>query len=484
VNARSLKFRLVVWYAGSLTILFIAFAIINYTSLRHEMERAVRSALSRRARHVALAVERSAPDWEALAVEIHSRFTPEANNRFTRVTVDGVVQYVSGVPEDQSFDPATVPPAPRTAVPQETFARRDLPDGRQLYVHVLPITEKGFQLIIEGGASAEPIDEALRQRINALAIGLALLSLVAGAGGFVLLQRALGPVDQIIQSAERISSRNLDERLPVPDTGDELHRLSVALNHMIRRLEEAVQQNRRFLADASHELRTPLAILQGELDAVMDKARAGQPVGETIDIIASAQEELERLRKIVETLFALSRLDAGEAQAERVPVNLGELAATTAEQMCLLAEDKQIAIACECPLNVVVQGDRARLKQVLVNLLDNAIKYTPAGGHVKVRVSARNGAAVAEVTDDGLGIPPEALPHVFERFFRVDKARSRSLGSAGLGLSIVKAICAAHEGRVEVQSQPGKGTRFTVELPLSDAPELAASAATVTTRHR
>ena len=249
----------------------------------------------------------------------------------------------------------------------------------------------------------------------------------------------------------------------MPKTRDELERLSLALNNMIRRLEESFQHNQRFLADASHELRTPLTILQAELEAMLARIKND---AELQDVAASALEELERLRNIVESLFAISRLDTGEAMNKSEPFDLGELVTSTADQMSLLAEDKRISITCDAPEPLIVQGDRARLKQVAVNLLDNAIKYTPEGGAIHVRTSAQQNRAVLEVADNGIGIPDEALSHVFERFYRVDKARSRQLGGAGLGLSIVKSICAAHSGRVDVESKEGQGSRFTVELPL------------------
>jgi len=166
-------------------------------------------------------------------------------------------------------------------------------------------------------------------------------------------------------------------------------------------------------------------------------------------------------------LFALSRLDAGEAQTEWTRFDLADLARTTAEQMSLLAEDKGIAIACDVQRTAPVEGDRARLKQVVVNLLDNAIKYTPEKGVIQLNVGTVNGHAVLEVADNGIGIPPEALPHVFERFYRVDQTRSGDPGSAGLGLAIVKSICTAHGAEVEVQSRVGGGSRFRVKLPLS-----------------
>jgi len=339
-----------------------------------------------------------------------------------------------------------------------------MPDGKALFVVIVRKSSPGGQVVIEEGFSEGPIKATLHGWLTALVLGLVLLILGAVLGGFLLVQRALKPVDQIIGSAERLSSRNLSERLPVPGTGDELERLSIALNNMIRRLEDAFQQTRRFLADASHELRTPLTMMRAELEAIRDKKSTPADVREVAE---SGLEEVERLRKIVEGLFALSRLDAGEALERFVAFDLGEVAASTAEQMCLLAQDKEISLECAVEEKVIVEGDRARLKQVTVNLLDNAIKYTAHGGRINVRVAARDHTAVLEVVDNGIGISPEAVPHVFERFFRADKARSRELGGAGLGLSIVKSICTAHGGRVDVESKEGEGSRFTVELPLA-----------------
>src|SRR5579862_3139563 len=303
----------------------------------------------------------------------------------------------------------------------------------------------------------------LKKWLLFLATMLPVVLAIAVGGGFVLVKRALLPVDRIAASAERISSQNLSERLPVAQTGDEFERLSLALNRMIERLDAAFQHSRRFVADASHELRTPLAVLQGELESLV---RQPQFTPEWRDRVGSALEEVDRLAHIVEGLFAISRLDAGEAAAERVPLDLAQLVSATADQMSLLAEDKGIKVTCDASTGIWVEGDRARLKQVVVNLLDNAIKYTPQGGTVKLKVDRENGKAVLEVADTGVGIPTEALPRVFERFFRVDPARSRERGGAGLGLSIVKSICLAHHGKVEASSGPGGGSRFRVELPV------------------
>jgi len=206
-------------------------------------------------------------------------------------------------------------------------------------------------------------------------------------------------------------------------------------------------------------------MLQAEIEEIGKKMNE-QP--DARERAASALEEVERLRNIVEGLFALTRLDAGEALNQSEAFDLGQLAASTTEQMSLLAEDKSIVMDCDSCDAVTVQGDRARIKQVIVNLVDNALKYTPEGGRIRVGVSPSGGKAVLEVIDNGIGIPTAALPHIFERFFRVDKARSRDVGGAGLGLSIVKSICTAHSGDVRAESAEGKGSRLVVELPLAN----------------
>ena len=238
----------------------------------------------------------------------------------------------------------------------------------------------------------------------------------------------------------------------------------MSLNHMISRLEDALRSSKQFVADASHELRTPLTIMRGELESLAQDARLARDTRETL---GSVLEEVERLGEIVESLFALSRLDAGEAHAEWARFDLAELAATTAEQMSLLATDKNVSVECDSAPGVTVEGDRARLKQVVVNLLDNAIKYTPKGGRVRLSVRREGAFAVLDVADNGVGIPPEALPHVFKRFYRVDTSRSRAEGGAGLGLAIVRSICTAHGADVEVISTPGKGSLFRMRQPLA-----------------
>jgi heavy metal sensor kinase len=466
MNARSIRFRLIAWYASLLTCVFLLLAVLMFLGLRHYLEAGLGENQARRARQIAdtLLTDIRHSNESYLAGQIEALYAPEINDRFMRIThADGHVVYVSDAPKDQSFDSAGVPAL--TSMPAAGSLRKQkLPGGKTLLIAARAFRGvNGQRYLVEVGAPTTPIETMLSQLLIQLSIGLPIVVLAAIGGGFLLVGRALAPVGQIARKAEQITQHNLSERLPVPRTADELERLSVSLNHMIARLEEAVLNSKRFVADASHELRTPLTVLRAELESVVQDEAITLSMRETL---GSLLEEVERLAKIVERLFALSRLDAGEAQAEWVQFDLGKLATTTADQMSLLAEDKGIAVSCNVAEQITVEGDRARLKQVVVNLLDNAIKYTSRGGTVHLKVGSTNGHAVLEVADSGIGIPADALPHVFDRFFRVDKARGRDPGGTGLGLSIVKSICAAHGAEVEAESASARGSCFRVKLPL------------------
>jgi heavy metal sensor kinase len=470
VNTRSLKFQLIAWYAGLLTGGLTLLGIVTYVALENSLVGSLKENQLRRSRQVAQLVREEIQNQSLprAGQEVETRYAPEVNDRFFRISQqDGVLLYVSRAPKDQSFDPASLPP-PKW--PQETENARQvsLLGGRKMLItgHTLHMPG-GANYLVETGAPMDEVHSDLRKWLTFLALMLPVTALLALGGGYILVKRALLPVDQIASSAERITSLNLSDRLPVPHTGDELERLSLALNHMIERIEGSFQQTQRFVEDASHELRTPLTVLRGELESMAQDPQLAPDLREQV---GSVHEEVLRLTNIVEGLFAISRLDAGDAANEWLPFDLSQLVCSTADQMGLLAEDKNITVTCDATLGVWVEGDRSRIKQVVVNLLDNAIKYTPAGGLVTLTVKQENSKAVFEVVDNGIGIPPAALPRVFDRFYRVDSARSRAQGGAGLGLSIVKSICTAHHGRVEASSNPGQGSRFRVELPLVSSP--------------
>jgi heavy metal sensor kinase len=407
---------------------------------------------------------------ETIEGKIEEIYSPEKSNRFIRISQDnGKTVYVSGPPDDRTFDPATIPFIQNYS---DHISERIEPVGTKghLLIAGLVAPSGGSHYTIEMGAPTDQIDSALHKLIVTLLIGLPAVVVIAVVGGSVLVRRALHPVEILRGNAEKITFSNLSQRLPVDATGDALEHLAQTLNQMLERLDLAYQQASRFSADASHELRTPLTIMRGELESIEAEMRAQQLPMAFRERIGSVLEEAERLSTIVEGLFAIARLDAGEAKIEDVPCDLAALARSTTEQMQLLADDKRLAVTVvAAPEPVFVMGDAARLKQIIVNLLDNAIKYTLAGGALSIAVRAESNKAILHVQDNGIGIPAEALPHLFERFYRADKVRSRGTQGAGLGLSIIRAICQAHGGTIRIQSVEGAGTAVTVELPL--APE-------------
>jgi heavy metal sensor kinase len=470
VNTRSLRFRITAWYAGLLAGALLIFGVSVYLGLERYLNWNLQRTLGSDCRTIGTQLLSQHPfkrtDW--LETEINEAYAPEVNGHFIRVVEEGVgVLYVSGSPKDGAFDPSQVPlpKADETNRPRKvrlTGAQHLLIDTQQF------TTPDGSKFVVESGVPYQQIEVVLHGLLVTFAIYMPFIISLAVVSGYWLMRRSLQPVDEITKRAEGITSTNLSERLPVIRTGDELERLSVSLNRMIERLDQAFQHINRFSADASHELRTPLTILQLELEGIAQSHRLTPSL---TDQIGSALEETHRMSHIVENLLAISRLDAGEVKMDKTRLDLGHLAASTAEQMRLLAEEKLILFRSNVATNIHVEGDRSRLQQVIVNLVANAIKYTQEGGEVEVNVRADRGAAILEVSDNGAGISAHALPHVFERFYRADKARSRNSGGAGLGLAIVKAICTAHGAEIKVSSKEGHGSRFTVELPLLDVPE-------------
>ena len=467
MNTRSLRFRITAWYAGLLAGALISFGVSVYLGLERYLDWTLQRTLATECQTIGteLLSQLSAKDNSWLATEINEAYAPEVNGRFIRVVREGVgIVYISGAPKDGMFDPSRIPLPADTEKDGPRKIRFEA--GNRLLIDSIPLTTaNGNRFFVESGAPYNQVELVLHGLLRLFAIYMPFVVSLAVAGGYWLMRRSLAPVDEITRRAEGITSSNLSERLPVIRTGDELERLSTALNRMIERLDGAFQHINRFSADASHELRTPLTILQLELEGIAQNQRRDAALG---DQIGSALEETHRMSRIVESLLAISRLDAGEVKMDKTRLDLGDMAASTADEMRLLAEEKSIRIRTHVAISVHVKGDRTRLQQVIVNLIDNAIKYTQEGGMIEVSVSREGNAAVLEVSDNGPGIPIHALPHVFERFYRADKARSRANGGAGLGLSIVKAICAAHNSDVKVSSWEGRGSCFRVELPLLD----------------
>ena len=308
--------------------------------------------------------------------------------------------------------------------------------------------------------------EFLESVIAAFGLAIPLAILLASAGGYFLARRSLSPVVEMSTQAGRIGADNLHERLPVRNAQDELGHLAESFNSLLDRLDQSFEQQRRFMADASHELRTSVAILCGEADVTLSQpSRSPEDYRASLDILRA---EAKRLKHIVEDLFTLARADAGQHPLTISSFYLDELITECSRSMKTLAAAKQITLSCNAPKEMPIQADEALLRRMIVNLLDNAIKYTPPGGSVSVSCDAEDSRCVMSVRDTGQGIPLELQPRIFERFFRADRVRSRSGsdgGGAGLGLSISGWIVHAHGGKLELTRSDKDGSTFTVDLP-------------------
>ena len=456
MNSRSLVFRLGAWYTVLLGTTFILVGTATFFGLQHYLRFGLRDSLNRRSTQIEqiLLAAPASPASGTIAHEIELRGAPEFNNKFLRVTLlPGTLIYRSGPPADHSFDPIAVPQHLTAATVNE----------QHLMIRTSRLVAESGTYIVEFGVSTAPMEEVLRRLLDLLALLLPVLIVCAAAGGYGLVSWALRPVDRLSQMAEQMSLQNLTLRLPVSRSGDALERLTMSLNNMLGRLLDSVQASRRFLADASHELRTPLTVIKGELQELSHESDLNH--NDVRERVGSVLEEVARLEHLVSGLLVLSHLDAGETRSVWVEVDLAELASTTAEHMRLIAEDRGVTITSSTLSPAIIMGDQSRLKQIVVNLLDNAIRFTPAGGNVTLQTETNEEGSLLEISDTGIGIPQAAIPHVFDRFYRVDEARSRDDGGAGLGLSIVKSICSAHGAEIYVDSRVSVGSRFRIWFP-------------------
>ncbi len=309
----------------------------------------------------------------------------------------------------------------------------------------------------------EDIQSTLNGLVSIFLIGIPILIVISIIGGALLAKMSLKTVEEISREANEITAKNLSRRLPVPNPRDEIGHLLITLNKMIERLERSFIQIRQFTSDASHELRTPLTILRGELEIALSNPKT---INEYQIIIASALDEVMRLSDVVESLLELSRADSGQAKMNMSITNISKLIADISEDVEILAESKKIVLEKSIAPNIEIVADSARLHQAILNIADNAVKYTPEGGRINIIVDKEEDYVVIRIIDNGIGIPESQVNKIFDRFFRVDESRSQEIQGSGLGLSIVKWIIEAHNGQIAVQSSIGAGTSFIVRLPL------------------
>jgi heavy metal sensor kinase len=459
----SIRWRLTLWYGASLAVALTGFGGAVYFVARHQSVERIDRGLSEEAADVLSEVRRARTDRE-LGEWLQRRFGRHEGYDFQISRADGGRYFAN----DRLADKAL--PLPEQGRLSESPSYRSVSaDGGRWRVFAVQARGPSDVLTVQVARPLDDFDHEMGELLLALLLAGPLALVAAAGGGYWLARRALAPVTLLRRRTREITADRLDRRLPVPNPRDELGLLAATVNDMIARLERSFAEIRRFTADASHELRTLLAAIRSEAEVAL--GRGGLP-DEQRQLLGSILEECGRLTRLTDQLLALAREDAGTAKQAHQAVDLAALAAGATETMRALAEAGGVRLRVFADRPAPAWGDEERLRQVFFNLIDNAVKHTPPGGEVEVRVEAADGRAVAVVRDTGEGIAPEHLPRVFDRFYRVDKARTRERGGTGLGLSIVQSVVVAHGGRVELESAPGKGTTARVVLPQGQAEEI------------
>jgi two-component system OmpR family sensor kinase len=467
----TLRLRLTIFYTILLGLTLIAFSAVVFVllqnSLMAEVDRVLISSASQVENQIITnATERTFPGGSILTFDaspIREFSTPGIYIQILDMQARIVAQSANLSGEIMPLNPDLLQAA-LAGQPTMTTTNPGRP-AEPLRVLTKPLIVSGsIRGLVQVGVSLYNVRLTMRWMLVLLSLGVLATLLIVGAIIWLLTRRALRPLEAIAVTAEYIgSSQDLSQRLQIRAPNDEVGRLARAFNTMIGRLDSAFSTQKQFIADSSHELRTPLTVIRGNLDLIK---RDQRPANQTECLSAIEQESL-RMGKIVEDLMLLAQLDAAQSPPCR-PVAVDEVVMQVYNQTRVLAQDKQITLGHVDA--VQVQADHDRLVQMLLNLVDNAIKYTPAGGLITIECHAADNAsypgfAVLSVCDTGMGIAPEHLPHIFDRFYRVDKARSRAQGGTGLGLAIVQSIAEAFGGRVLVDSVLGQGSTFTVLLP-------------------
>jgi heavy metal sensor kinase len=461
----SIRFRLTGWYSVVLFLMLVVYATATYGAVRHEF-------------------------FEQLEDQLHDEF--EAAEGFLVPASDGHIVWSNeryGDPDedqDRGIDvwsadgqaiyragaSTVLPPAPLPAATAAARYESLIASGRRWRTLTGTTLVGGRSVVLRVSRSEDKLRAQLVEILVVLILGLPLVVALAGVGGYVLARRALAPIDHLATEARRITADRLHERLSVLNPHDEIGRLTAGINDTYARLESSFDQLRRFTADASHELRTPLAVIRGIGEMGVKETLTPE---EYKDVIGSMLEEVDRLTNLVDTLLRLSYGDAGTVRLVQEPCDLAALARDVTASLGILAEERNQRLDVDAAAPVMAIVDRLVLREAVTNIVDNAIKYSPKGSTIAIRVRADLGAAWLEIVDQGSGIAPEHRERIFDRFFRIDEARSRDSGGAGLGLAIARWAVEVNGGCIAVESGASGGSVFRISLPRPAAPIQPAS---------
>jgi two-component system OmpR family sensor kinase len=478
--------QLTLWYGSIFTALFLLCGMVFYLNLKSSLTTNFDTMLHLRMSQIASSVSQNNG-----GITLHDK-TGELAGLITGDAFDQTEAHTTrgGSYEDPNFDvdldalvrilgPGgkvlyTTPSFQAITAPASSVSQplHDQPwigtvrahNGQEVRLYSAPLQDDGRVYgVVQVGASLSPLKHTLRSVVLEMLMIAPLALLLSIAGSYWLAKRAFLPIERLRRTAATIKAGDLHQRVPVPRASDEVQHLALTFNEMIDALEQTFTRQRRFTADASHELRTPIAAIRSMTDVALAQDSTRE---ECLSVLRGVNRETQRLTHLIHDLFTLARADEGDVGFEQEAVGLDRLARDVATVMEPLAIEREIALEVETCEAVLVVGDEARLIQLLMNLLSNALTYTSAGGKVTLKVAATGSDACLTVSDTGVGIAPEHIAHIFERFYRVDTARSHATGGIGLGLSIAEWIVRMHHGTIGVESQPGVGSTFTVQLPL------------------
>ncbi len=455
----ALRIRIVLWFVAVLAVILLAFSGGIYFFLRKNLNENLDDSLRARA-DVLLNVVSFSDGAPTLTGLLPVNDASDLETFVRAYDAAGVTTFdTSSKVGELPLDSAAVNGALQG---KSTFLTIDKP---ALRTYTVPIRDGGsIAGVLEVGQSRDDVVDTLGIFIYVTIFVFPVTLLVASAGGLFLASRALSPIDSLTRQAQRISAENLDEQFNLNLPDDEVGRLARTFDAMIARLDEAFARQRQFTADASHELRTPLTVLKGQLDVALNRERDAAAYRQVLE---AANDEVDHMIRLVGGLLTLARADANEVSISKERIDVGNLVMGAVEQVEPAADTRSISLEVRSGPAVSVEADEDLLIQLLLNLLDNALKHTPAGGHIEASWRVEGREVVLSVADTGSGIAEQHLPHLFDRFYRVEQARGRSDGGAGLGLAISQWIARVHGGSINVSSEPGVGSRFEVTLPLS-----------------
>ena len=463
---RSIRFSLTLRYSLSLAVILILFSTFLYLTISKQFYQEVDKEL------FAIAEALASPTLEPFRNSAPSVFDqvledfigPRASGKFVQL-FDNTGALTASSRNLQEFDIPLSKGALRNAGRGKIDSRTvTLPGHSPVRTITFPVlTDGGLSRIVQVSSPLEVISANLHHILLVQCISIPLAFLLFGSGGWFLAGLALKPVDVLTKSARKITAENLGHRLEVVNPGDEIGRLAETFNATLARLENAFKRTRQFSVDVSHELRTPLTILRGETELGLKLAKEPD---EFRELLHSNLDEIKLMSKMIESLLFLSKAEEGGLYLDLQEIELGEFLQETMQQQLPGTQEGAVTVTFEGGGPLYVRGDRVRLRQVITNLLDNGVKFNREGGSVRVLLASEGSQAKISIIDTGFGIPEEDLPFIFDRFYRVDKARNRNDGGSGLGLSLAKAFTAAHGGTLEAASVIGTGSTFTIKLPL------------------